>query len=66
MTLVSGQGEIQRSDARSRKSMEQPSSGRLTDRCRVRVNGIGVIEVVVRMDVGFIRTVPVALAMPAP
>jgi hypothetical protein len=49
-----GQREIQRSDARSREGMEQPSSRRLTSLCGLRVNGAGVIEVVVRMDVGFV------------
>jgi hypothetical protein len=53
--LVSGQGDIQRSDACSRENMEQPASGWSADDRRVRAASGAVVEAVVRMNVGFIE-----------
>ena len=35
--------------------MEQPSRGWLADGCSARVHGVGVVEVVVRMNVRFVE-----------
>ena len=44
---VSGQRDIQRRNAGRREGVKQTASRRLTDRCRTRMHGVGVFEVVV-------------------
>src|SRR6266446_3297015 len=55
LAQASGKREIQRSDACCGKGVEQTTCSRLSCSCSARVHGVGVVEVVVRMNVRFVE-----------